>query len=201
MALEPSFTARVYRGRQLICGQYASWAAEMHMLHLPVAGYFPCPDAAIEAVDAGLATIAKESRRNAPQFPLGHQGVVSPPDDFGNIYLDFSGSPRPELLHALHQSVAEMLRQSTGLVLDAGASGESYQPHVALMQYANLPPAVFADAVEFARAVVDDLQVPASTTAWRLLLVRFQSQAAGDDWSGGSWAADLSWRLLSSYPL
>ena len=69
------------------------------------------------------------------------------------------------------------------------------------MQYASLPPAVFDDAVEFARAVVADLQVPSKTRAWRLLLLRFESAAAGDDWSGGRWAADLRWDLLASHPL
>ena len=77
----------------------------------------------------------------------------------------------------------------------------NYWPHITLMQYAKLPSAVMADALEFARGVVDDLSVPESTTAWRLLLVRFQSQAAGEDWSGGRWAADLSWEIVSSYPL
>ena len=32
---DPDFTARLYRARQLICGQFACWAAEMHMVHLP----------------------------------------------------------------------------------------------------------------------------------------------------------------------
>jgi len=34
LALEPAFTSRAYRARQLICGQYASWAAEMNMVYL-----------------------------------------------------------------------------------------------------------------------------------------------------------------------
>ena len=38
---DPDFTARAYRARQLICGQYACWAAEMQMLHMPLSDYFP----------------------------------------------------------------------------------------------------------------------------------------------------------------
>jgi hypothetical protein len=60
---------------------------------------------------------------------------------------------------------------------------------------------VFADAVEFAKEVVDGSEMPSMARAWRLLLIRFQSQAAGDDWSDGSWAADLSWQVLSSHEL
>ena len=38
---DPDFTARAYRARQLICVQYACWAAEMQMLHMPMSDYFP----------------------------------------------------------------------------------------------------------------------------------------------------------------
>ena len=198
LAPSPSFTARAYRARQLICGQYGSWAAEMHMLHLTVAGYFQCPDAALAQVDAGLKTIAEESCRREPQFPLHQQGVAGAA---GNIFLDISGPQKPEALHQLHGDVVGLIRQAAGAVLEMEHLDGNYWPHITLMQYAKLPSAVMADALEFARGVVDDLSVPESTTAWRLLLVRFQSQAAGEDWSGGRWAADLSWEIISSYPL
>ena len=198
LAPSPSFTARAYRARQLICGQYGSWAAEMHMLHLTVAGFFQCSEAALAEVDAGLKTISGESRRKSPQFPLHHQGVAG---GDGNIYLDLSGPQKPEALHRLHGDVVGLLRQASGAVLEMEHLEENYRPHITLMQYANLPSPVMADALEFSRGVVDDLAMPESTTAWRLLLVRFQSQAAGEDWSGGRWAADLSWEIISSYPL
>jgi hypothetical protein len=70
-----------------------------------------------------------------------------------------------------------------------------------LMQFAALAPSLFDDAVVFAKAVVDDLDVPGSTTAWRLILARFQSQAAKGDWNQGGWATDVSWELIASYPL
>ena len=194
----PPFTAKAYRARQLICGQYGSWAAEMHMLHLTVAGFFQCSEAAVAEIDAGVQTIAQESRQREPQLALHHQGVAGSAE---NIFLDFSGPQRPDALHKLHGDVVDLVRRTSGAVLEMEHVEGDYWPHVTLMQYAKLPAAVMADALEFAREVVEDLVLPESTNAWRLLLVRFHSQAAGEDWSGGRWAADLSWEIVSSYPL
>ena len=194
----PSFTARVYRARQLICGQYGSWAAEMHMLHLTVAGFFQCSEAALAEVEAGLQIAAEESRQREPRFSLHQQGVTGAS---GNIFLDLSGPQRPEALHKLHGDVVDIVRRVSGAVLEMEHVEGGYWPHVTMMQYAKLPSAVMADALEFAQGVVDDLLVPESTNAWRLLLVRFQSQAAEEDWSEGRWAPDLSWDIISSYPL
>ena len=69
------------------------------------------------------------------------------------------------------------------------------------MQHAELPPTVFDSAVVFAGAVVRDLEIPNETPAWQLVLLRFESDAAGEDWSHGGWAADLRWNLLASYPI
>jgi len=33
------------------------------------------------------------------------------------------------------------------------------------------------------------------------VLLRFESEVAGEDWSHGGWAADLRWNLLASYPI
>jgi 2'-5' RNA ligase len=194
----PSFTARAYRARQLICGQYGSWAAEMHMLHLTVAGFFQCSEAALAEVEAGLQIAAEESRQREPRFSLHQQGVTGAS---GNIFLDLSGPQRPEALHKLHGDVVDIVRRVSGAVLEMEHVEGGYWPHVTMMQYAKLPSAVMADALEFAQGVVDDLAVPESTNAWRLLLVRFQSQAAEEDWSEGRWAPDLSWDIISSYPL
>ena len=194
----PSFTARVYRARQLICGQYGSWAAEMHMLHLTVAGFFQCSEVALAEVEAGLQIAAEESRQREPRFSLHQQGVTGAS---GNIFLDLSGPQRPEALHKLHGDVVDIVRRVSGAVLEMEHVEGGYWPHVTMMQYAKLPSAVMADALEFAQGVVDDLAVPESTNAWRLLLVRFQSQAAEEDWSEGRWAPDLSWDIISSYPL
>ena len=198
LALEPGFTSRAYRARQLICGQYASWAAEMNMVYLTVAKFFQCADSALPPLEAGLSELASLSERAAPQFTLSHNGVATWPDAPGHVFLDFAAPVVAPELTNLRASVTNLLAKTDGV--NADSAGE-FRPHLPLLQFARLPDQVFADAVEFARAVAADLQIPTSTQAWRLLLLRFESDAAGDDWSGGRWAADLRWELLASYPL
>lgn len=203
---EPSFTARVYRARQLICGQYASWAAEMHMLHLSLTGFFECPDSAVDSLSAGLGNTAEVCRRRALRFPLHHRGVTTSSELPGSIHLDFTVPDNPIERHQreldlLHRDVLELLGQTQGVRLDAGAGDGEFRPRINLMEYASLSPSGFGTAVEFARAVVRDLQVPNSTRAWHLVLLRFESAAAGDDWGRGLWAADLRWLLLDAYSL
>ena len=76
-----------------------------------------------------------------------------------------------------------------------------FHPKIDLMEHADLPSAVMADASYFAKSVAIDIGVPAVARAWRLVLLRYHSEAAGDDWSNGGWAPDLSWEHLSSYVL
>ncbi len=78
---------------------------------------------------------------------------------------------------------------------------QNYHPRISLMQHAELPPTVFESAVVFAGAVINDLDIPNETRAWQLVLLRFESDAAGEDWSHGGWAADLRWNLLASFPI
>ena len=73
---EPAFTSRAYRARQIICGQYGSWAAEMLMVHLMLSRFFPCHDDHLPEFTAGLAAIASDSRETAPGFPMSHHGVA-----------------------------------------------------------------------------------------------------------------------------
>ena len=44
---EPVFASRVYRLRQLVCGQYGAWAAEMEMLHMPLIPFFDSSEDAV----------------------------------------------------------------------------------------------------------------------------------------------------------
>ncbi|PKB71724.1 MAG: hypothetical protein BZY87_04060 [SAR202 cluster bacterium Io17-Chloro-G6] len=201
LALEPGFTSRAYRARQLICGQYASWAAEMNMVYLPIAGFLRCTDSAVSSMEASLEDLASRSKQAAPQFELSHNGVATRPDPPGHVFLDFASPAVAAALNRLHTSVVDLVAETDGVNAADANTVMEFQPHLPLLQYAHLPERVFADAVEFARAVATDLQIPSSTQAWRLLLLRFESDAANDDWSEGSWAADLRWELLASYPL
>ena len=204
---EPSFTARVYRARQLICGQYGAWAAEMHLIQLPVVEFFECTDPTEEELSSGLARIAEQTRERALRFPLLSRGVATLPVNVGDIHLDFTVSANPRErqqreLNLLHTSVLGLLEQTEGVIPpDAGSSGENYHPHINLMQHADLPASVFDSAVDFARAVLRDLEVPNDTRAWQMLFIRFESDAAGNDWGAGRWAADLRWRVLAAYPM
>ena len=54
LVLEPAFTARAYRTRNIVCGQYASWAAEMHMLRMSVVSYFQCSDSVLDHLAHGV---------------------------------------------------------------------------------------------------------------------------------------------------
>jgi len=210
---EPSFTARAYRARQLICGQYACWAAEMHMVHLALTDYFPCPEDRVAALSAGLDTVAQQNRNRYERLTLFHKGVTTSADLPGHIYLDFTvgpytrqSSPQWNVL-ALRNDVMAMLGQVHGAdpapqtTQAPQSSNEDFQPKIYLMQHARLPETVFESAVDFAREVAHQLEIPDNTHAWRLMLVRFQSAAAGDDWSNGRWATDLSWNIVSAHPV
>ena len=201
---EPRFTARVYRARQLICGQYASWAAEMHLVHLPLLSYFQCPETQVESLDSALATVTADWLAHGGT-PLAHSGVDTDHSAAGDIFLDFAaGQSGEDAIRPLTEAVVNKLVESGSvhaLEMSPELESENYAYRIALMQHASLPPAVFASAVAFAQAVVNDLEVPANTTAWQLALIRFESDAAGEDWSGGRWAADLRWQLVNSHPL
>ena len=203
---EPGFTARVYRARQLICGQYACWAAEMHMLRLPVAEYFACPVEAVESLSAGLESIAQAGQRKYQGVPLAHHGAATSPECPGDIFLDFAvpeegRDPNLPALNSLRADVLELLGQVDGVNTGNPPPPNEYRPRISLMQHGELPPTAFESAVVFADAVVRDLEIPNETRAWQLVLLRFESDAAGEDWSQGGWAADLGWNLLASYPI
>ena len=205
---QPSITAGIHRARQTLCNQYATWAAEMHPVHLPLIDYFPCPDEMVESVDAGVERVAGES----PRITLHRPKVVAAPDDPGNIFLDFAGADPAgkavDELRQLRDAVIETLGQVYGLApyleLHREVGREDYPLRIALMQHANLPPRVFESAVTFAQevvsSVVSSVESDGRTPLWQLVLIRFESDAAGDDWNAGGWAADLRWQIVSSYP-
>ena len=118
---DPDFTARAYRARQLICGQFACWAAEMHMLHMLMSDYFPfagADDADAENRLAGeLEQLAERYRRVSPRFPLFNRGISTTrdTDDDGNIWLDFSPEVVNESLYRLQSMVADLLERNSGV--------------------------------------------------------------------------------------
>ena len=115
---DPDFTARAYRARQLICGQYACWAAEMHMLHMPMSDYFPLATDDAGVVEAQLSgeleRLAERYRRVSPRFPLFNRGITTTrqTESDGNIWLDFSPEVVNESLYRLQSMVADLLERN-----------------------------------------------------------------------------------------
>ena len=95
LILEPSFTAGLHRARQVICSQYGCWAAEMHAVHLPLTGYFPCPEAVAPSVVAGLERVAAEFCSRSSLIFLARRGLAAAAGDRGSIYLEFAEAGNP----------------------------------------------------------------------------------------------------------
>ena len=205
LEVESAFTARAYRARNIVCGQYGSWAAEMHMLRMSVVSYFQCAESVLDHLAHGVGRLAEESRQRSPRFSINCLGVADGPNtengtgDRGNIFLNFQ---QPDFNHSL-----TILRRDAVALVEALPRAEpppetgDFHPKINLMEYADLPLTVMADACEFAKGVAIDVGVPSVARAWRLVLLRYHSEAAGDDWSHGKWASDIRWEYLSSYVL
>ena len=205
MVMEPAFTARAYRTRNIVCGQYASWAAEMHMLRMSVVSYFQCSDSALDHLAHGVGRLADESRQRSPRFSINCLGVGSGRNrdaanrESNNVFLEFQQTDANHPLSILQRDAVTMVGDLPGADLPT-EKGE-FHPKINLIEYADLPSAVLADATDFAKGVAIDVGVPSVARAWRLSLLRYRSEGAGDEWSHGSWASDVRWENLSSYVL
>ena len=208
LVVEPAFTARAYRARNIICGQYASWAAEMHMLRMSVVSYFQCSDSVVDLLAHGAARLAEESRKRSPRFSINCRGVAQGRNENGeggdggernNLYLDFLQTDPNHPLTVLRREAMTLLEGLPGAV--SPPEDGVYHPKINLLEHANLPSAVMADAFDFAKGVAVDVGVPTVAPAWRLVLLRYHSEAAGDDWGHGAWASDVRWEYVSSYVL
>ncbi len=59
LALQPSFTAKLYLTRQIVCGQYSSCNSTRQLLRMPVTPYFPCPDDRLRSLETQVERIAR----------------------------------------------------------------------------------------------------------------------------------------------
>ena len=192
LVLDPPFTAKVYKARQIICGQYSAWAAEMQMLRMRLTPFFGCPDNRFAVMASQVARIAQETS-SRETCVLTRAGVEAD-SSINGVVMRFNA---PSSLFELQQNLQEAARSHSPLE----DREEVFQPGIILLEYGSFPQAILADAVEFATGVATGLEVPATATPWRLLLTRYSSEAAGDEWSSGRWAADLSWQQLHSHSL
>ena len=192
LVLQPSFTAKVYQTRQIVCGQYSSWAAEMQMLRMPLTPYFPCTDDRLSTLASQIEAIAGETASAEPCL-LNRTGIVADPDMNG-VAIEFDAPPPLFDLQGKAQDAAQS--HSGGLYPE-----QPFRARIALLEYGVFPEAILPDAVEFAKGIAEGLEMAHVAHPWRLLLTRYASDAAGDDWSNGRWAADLSWQQLHSHRL
>ena len=192
LVLDPAFTARVYKTRQIVCGQYSAWAAEMQMLRMRLTPFFPCPDNRFAAMASQVEHIARQTSSQEP-YVLRRTGVAPDPSMNG-VVMQFDAPP------PLFDLQARLLDTAQAHLPSEGQESQ-FHPNVILLEYGSFSGAILADAAEFAAGVASGLEVPETAAPWRLLLTRYLSQAAGDDWDNGRWAADLSWQQLSSHAL
>lgn len=192
LVLEPSFTAKVYQTRQIVCGQYASWAAEMQPLRMALTPYFPCPEERLNILTGQVEEIAQDTR-DQKSYILRRTGV-SVVADTTSVVLEFDA---PSTLFDLqHKAMEAAQSHSAGLY-----SSNPFRPGIALLEYGAFPEAMLADAALFAEGVASGLNMTEMALPWRLHLTRYSSEAAGEDWSQGRWASDLSWQHLASHSL
>ena len=186
----------------------------MHMAHLPLIDYFPCPDGLVATVDARLEQAVEDFNKDDRPARLSRQPVASVLDESGHLYVPFvDDSEDPsrrrgtgfagvsdKTIRQLREDVVGVVGEVTGA--DAGWQGEALRIPVRfdLMQFADLPPRVFQSAASFAAGAVDGVDLPGSTIPVEMVLIRFESDAAGEDWNSGGWAADLRWQIVNAYP-
>ncbi len=213
---QPSFTAGIHRARQVTCSQYASWAAEMHMIHLPLTDYFICPEDMAATVDAGLERAVQEFNRDGRVVWLTRQKVVAEAGVTGSIFVEIAdagndlpgssarGDSSPgetaKTISQLRDAAAGVVAEANGANFHQQVEGENPPLRFYLMQHANLPPLVFNSAAAFAEGVLEGVDLAQSTYPVELVFIRYESDAAGNDWSAGGWADDLRWQIVNTYP-
>ena len=210
LVLEPSFTAGLHRARQVICSQYGRWAAEMHAVHVPLTGYFPCQAAVVPSIEASLEGVAAGFRNRNPYTLVGRRGLMAEVENRGNIYVDLADAgdgtlgldggrgadSRQQSIGRLRSEVAATLAQYN---LNGPAEGDRLR--FALLQCADMPTPVFHSAVRFAEGILDGVGLAICGRVFELAFFRYESDAAGEDWDSGGWAVDLRWQIVNSFPL
>ena len=124
LVLQPSFTAKVYKTRQIVCGQYSAWAAEMQMLRMALTPYFPCPNDRLPVLTAQVESIASESRSQQPCL-LTRAGIVAD-QAMNGVVMEFEAST--ELLNLQRMAQGAAQSHSDGLL------AEPFSPRIALLE-------------------------------------------------------------------
>ncbi len=168
----------------------------MHGIHIPLTGYGSLPEGGAPAVAAQLGELAQWMRdRHSVMFLAGKDQVVAEEAE-QSVFMEFADPATPGILDGLRSEVAS-LAVTWGIESPGPASSLRFP----LLQHASLTPPVFQSAVGFAQGVVDGLDLAGSANVHELALYRYASDAAGEDWGAGTWAADLRWQIASVHAL
>ena len=192
LVLQPSFTAKIYQTRQIVCGQYSSWAAEMQMLRMPLTPYFPCPDDRVPILASQVEGIARGTS-DTESYMLRRTGITVVTGT-SSVLMEFEA---PEPLFELQRKAMEnrpepFRRAASGQCL----ASRHFAPGI--RQFPGGDPERRCTIRRWSgNRTGDDRDGPALEAAADAILIGRR----GDDWSNGRWASDLSWQLLSSHPI
>ena len=192
LLFDPGFTSDVYHLRQFVCGQFGCWAAEMHMLRMQLVPYFECPEASLDVLDAEIARVAAKLQVPLSAASFTRAGISSDRAT-GSVIMEITDPG--DRLSGLHLEAVAAVQCTPG----ANVPEHSFRPSIALLEYGGLPSAILEDAAHYAASAAHG--IADASLAWRLMVLRYSSEAAGDDWSNGRWANDVSWKQLFTYPL
>jgi hypothetical protein len=182
---------------------------------MPLTRYFTGPDEAISAIASDIEGIAAAfSKQNSYAF-VEHRRLAADTHSRGDIYLELAdvnqarrrgrrSARRQELRFPVSTPPIKQLRSEVSAVLGRwhiSAVEETDIIRFGLLQCSDLPPQVFARAVKFAEGVFSGVDLALQSYLSDLTFFRYESTAAGEDWSNGSWAVDLSWKIIGSYSL
>lgn len=199
------FITRAHRARQVICSQYASWTAEMFMIRIKILDFFRCSEEAVPKLAEGLQHALHETRSGQRVGTSARPGskVIAIPGESQTIALEFGDTPffglRPDSWFPVFRQEVLNVLESTAGVEPGETNIKGHPPYFPLLENGQLEPKVFEHAVQFSIEVVKDRRIDQEhPEARELWLVRYESDAAGEDWSNGSWAADLRWSIIES---
>ena len=178
LVLQPSFTAKLYQTRQILCGQYCVWAAEMQMLRMALT-VFPC-----RLTGQLCLRISKTSAGNRRCKALHGEplGIVAD-HTMNGVVVEFQAPPALFVTPTQIQEARSRFRPDSypSMLLAQGCTAE----------YGAFPEAILPDASTLRLVGRRAWSERGVAEPGGLLLNRSLLSRPVTDWSGGRWSADL----------
>lgn len=76
-----------------------------------------------------------------------------------------------------------------------------FRPFIFILRWSGLPGSELNDAAQYDYSVLTSFDATNVTKPWRIWLVRYSSDVAGEDWTRGRFLPDITWHKLSSFAL